>query len=142
MQFKHKLIYFALCCAFVVIAQVLLNVLVPQVTAQGKKSEVNVFDNAYQEFLKDKEQQRLAAIELEQKLASLKWEFARIGKYKIYQPTTSAGYEYLLNTETGDCWRKVLYTDISAVAWEYMPKRLPMEWDDWVRKEAQQKREE
>ena len=39
MQFKHKLIYFALGCAFVVIGQVLLNVLTPKVTAQGKKTD-------------------------------------------------------------------------------------------------------
>lgn len=40
MQFKHKLIYFALGCAFVVIAQVLLSIVVPKVTAQGKKEAV------------------------------------------------------------------------------------------------------
>ncbi len=40
MQFKHKLIYFALGCAFVVIGQVLLSVVVPKVTAQGKKESV------------------------------------------------------------------------------------------------------
>lgn len=39
MQFKHKLIYFALGCAFVVIGQVLLSVVVPKVTAQGKKEK-------------------------------------------------------------------------------------------------------
>lgn len=38
MQFKHKLIYFCAGCAFVVIGQVLLGVLVPKVTAQGKKA--------------------------------------------------------------------------------------------------------
>jgi hypothetical protein len=40
MQFKQKLIYFALGCAFVVIGQVLLSVVVPKVTAQGKKESV------------------------------------------------------------------------------------------------------
>ena len=40
MQFKHKLIYFSLGCAFVVIGQVLLSVVVPRVTAQGKKESV------------------------------------------------------------------------------------------------------
>lgn len=38
MQFKQKLIYFALGCAFVVIGQVLVTVLTPKVTAQGKKA--------------------------------------------------------------------------------------------------------
>jgi hypothetical protein len=40
MQFKHKLIYFALGCAFVGIAQVLLSVVVPKVTPQRKKETV------------------------------------------------------------------------------------------------------
>jgi len=38
MQFKQKLIYFALGCAFVVMGQVLVTVLTPKVTAQGKKA--------------------------------------------------------------------------------------------------------
>ena len=38
MQFKQKLMYFALGCAFVVIGQVLLSVVDPKVTAQGKKA--------------------------------------------------------------------------------------------------------
>ena len=39
MKFKQKLIYFALGCAFVVIGQVLVTVLTPKVTAQGKKAD-------------------------------------------------------------------------------------------------------
>lgn len=44
MQFKQKLIYFALGCAFVVIGQVLLNVVVPKVTAQGEKESVDLIE--------------------------------------------------------------------------------------------------
>ena len=40
MQFKQKLIYFALGCAFMVISQVLSGVVVSKVTAQGKKESV------------------------------------------------------------------------------------------------------
>ena len=38
MSYRNKLMYFSLGCAFVVIAQVLLNVVVPKVTAQGKQA--------------------------------------------------------------------------------------------------------
>ena len=55
MQFKHKLIYFALGCAFVVIGQVLLSVVVPKVTAQGKKAPTPTEWEAEQEAQRKKE---------------------------------------------------------------------------------------
>jgi len=116
MQFKHKLIYFALGCAFVVIAQVLLSVVIPKVTAQGKK-------DYYSEISPEQVEQT--------------------GKYRIYRPTTSTGssYEFLLNTDTGDCWRMVLFTDIHEAAWAYMPKEPPLEWDVWLEVQAKKSKQ-
>lgn len=74
MQFKHKLIYFALGCAFVVIGQVLLSVLVPKVTAQGKKESA--------EFSLSELLQQLEA-EAQSKKASAEFDTVKVRSLQI-----------------------------------------------------------
>ena len=66
MQFKQKLIYFALGCAFVVIGQVLVTVLTPKVTAQGKKASAE-FDTVTCRSLKVMDTKGKVRVKLEVK---------------------------------------------------------------------------